>query len=210
MVVSVADPENEGPREQHNHGSGTFVGRDNYGDIRYEMLDLRTKTALAKLSKDAPDLAKLLRTALRDGVISPDIVAALESAVRNINEDVAESLMIAGRNINEDVAESLRLAGQNINEDVANKFSLTVEALTEVTRDFEYAVEKAKDLQGTNSQLIGIGGTVTGATSRIDGAVTSSSLGIIDIWKTRFKIFFWGVGIGLLAGAILTYYLIKR
>src|SRR5689334_6883016 len=107
-------------RVQHNHGSGTFIGRDNFGVIRNEQLDARTKAALAKLSRDAPELAGLLTRALRDGVISPDIVAALEMAVRHINEDVADALMLAGRNINEDVADALMLAGRNINEDVAN------------------------------------------------------------------------------------------
>ena len=96
-VVPVIDSGNKGPREQHNYGAGTFIGRDNYGDVRYEMLDPKTKAVLAKLSKDAPDLAMLLRKALRDGVISPDVVAALESAVRNINQDVADALLIAGK-----------------------------------------------------------------------------------------------------------------
>ena len=97
----MADSGKEGPPEQHNHGPGPLIGRDNYGDIRYEMFDPKTKTALAKLSKDAPGLAKLLTQALHDGIISPDVVAALESAVRNINEDVA-GRMIAGKNINEE------------------------------------------------------------------------------------------------------------
>lgn len=112
----MTDSGKEGPREQHNHGSGPFIGRDNYGEIRYETLDPKTKAVLAKLSKDAPPLAKLLTKALRDGVISPDVVTALESAVRNINEDVAEALLIAGKNINEDVADKIFRAGETLSE----------------------------------------------------------------------------------------------
>ena len=203
MVVSVADFGNEGPREQHNHGSGPFIGRDNYGSMRYELLDPKTRIVLAKLSTDAPDLAKLLATALRDGVISPDIVAALESAVRNINEDVAESLMLAGRNINEDVAESLMFAGRNINEDVANKLlraadtiSQAMHGLDQALPPWNHAVEQSDHLGGGSN----FGHMV----------VTPPSVKIIDNWKVKFKAFFWGTGVGFLTGVILIYYMIKR
>src|SRR5690242_2213708 len=88
--------------EQHNHGPGAFVGRDNYGTIN--TIDPTTRKILKKLSTEAPALAKLLQKALQDGVVSPDVVHALELAARNINEDVANALFLAGRNINEDIA----------------------------------------------------------------------------------------------------------
>ena len=43
----MTDSGKEGPREQHNHGSGPFIGQDNDGEIRYETLDPKTKAVLA-------------------------------------------------------------------------------------------------------------------------------------------------------------------
>jgi hypothetical protein len=97
--------------QQNNHG-GAFVGRDNYGTI--STIDETTKAMLAKLSHDAPALAELLRKAVQDGVVSPDLVHALEVAARNINTDVAEALWTAGRNINADVAETLLSASSDL------------------------------------------------------------------------------------------------
>jgi hypothetical protein len=197
VVVSVN--EGPGPREQHNHGSGPFIGRDNYGDICYEMLDPKTKSVLAKLATDAPALAKLLTKALRDGVISPNLIEALESAVRNINEDVAYSLQLAGKNINADVAYSLQLAAQGINSDVADKLLQTAESVSEAARDldsvlssFSQRVEQVRYMQ-TESNLGYL----------VEPART------IDIWKAKLKIFSWGIGIGLLLGFALVYYLVK-
>jgi hypothetical protein len=207
---------NGGPHEQHNHGSGPFIGRDNYGDIRYEMVDPKTKTALAKLSKDAPDLAKLLRKALRDGVISPESVAALESAVRNINEDVADSLRLAGQNINEDVADSLRFAGQNINEDVANKILGAANTLDEVKCGLNYALSSLDTTVGKLNggsgvgHLVGVAGAITAAAERIERVVTPPPPMTVVNWKATYKACFWVFVVGILAGAILIYYLIKR
>jgi hypothetical protein len=208
----VVESGNEGPHEQHNHGSGPFIGRDNFGNIRYELLDPKTKIVLAKLSTDAPALAKLLTTALRDGVISPDVVAALESAVRNINEDVASSLRLAGQNINEDVAWSLRRAGENINEDVADKLLRAANTLSEARRGLDHAVEQVNYMGGGRNldHLIGLAGTITDAAERIESVVTPPPARIIVDWTARFKAFLWGAGIGILTGAILIYYLIKR
>lgn len=207
---------NEGPREQYNHGSGLFIGRNNYGDIRYEMADPKTKAALAKLSKDAPDLAKLLRKALRDGVISPDTVAALESAVRNINEDVAESFRLAGQNINEDVAESLRFAGQNINHDVADKILGATRNLDETARELDHAlsslnttVEKVNGASGVG-HLVRLASTITFAAQRIERVVTPPPPETIVNWKATIKACLCVFVAGVLAGAILIYYLIRR
>ncbi|MER6101123.1 hypothetical protein ABT115_01935 [Streptomyces sp. NPDC001832] len=112
-------------REQHNHGSGTFIGGDNHGGIHFEMLDANTKSLLVKMTKQSPPLARLLTRALEDGVISPDIVDSLAKAARSINEDVAQQLEYAARNINEDVAGILGYAARNINEDVAQSLAVT-------------------------------------------------------------------------------------
>jgi len=215
----MIDSGQEDPREQHNHGPGTFIGRDNYGPIRYELLDPKTRTTLAKLSKDAPDLASILKKALRDGVISPDAVAALESAVRNINMDVAEALMLAGRNINADVAEWLMDAGRNINEDVANKFVQVKEELSDTARELDRVLHSLHETVGRVNSLqggsdpgyqFGPAGTVTGTAQRTARVVTRPSPWSTDNWKFRFKLIFWSFGVGLLAGAVLIYYLIKR
>ncbi|MBG6069385.1 hypothetical protein [Micromonospora ureilytica] len=118
MPTALSDPDDH--PGQHNHSSGVFVGRDNYGSI--EMVDEKTKAALRKLSKDAPDLGKLLSRALKEGVITPGTVLALETAARSINEDVARALWVASRNINEDVARWLLDASSGINEGVARMF----------------------------------------------------------------------------------------
>ncbi len=211
----MANSGKEGPREQHNHGPGPLIGRDNYGDIRYEMLDPKTKTALAKLSKDAPGLAKLLTQALHDGIISPDAVAALESAVRNINEDVAEALMIAGKNINEDVAESLWFAGKNINKDVADNILRGAETLSEATNRLDYVssslnktVEKVNGGSGLG-HLARLEGTLTGAAERIERVFTPPPPEIIVDQMGKFKMFLLGVVVGVLAVVLLIRYHVK-
>ncbi|MER7662814.1 hypothetical protein [Streptomyces sp. NPDC096193] len=119
--------------EQHNHGSGAFVGRDNNGVIRIEALDAKTKAYLGHISKDAPALGALLRKSLREGTISPDTASQLMMAARSINEDVARSLWEASRHINEDVAHSLWEASRRINEDVAGQISRAADNLAKVS-----------------------------------------------------------------------------
>ncbi|MBS2545305.1 hypothetical protein KGQ19_00335 [Catenulispora sp. NL8] len=103
-MISTSFSEDDPPPEQNNHGSGTFIGRDNYGPI--QAVDAKTKELLAKILVEAPALGKLLERALREGVISPDIASAISYAAHSINEDVAASLYVASRRINEDVADS--------------------------------------------------------------------------------------------------------
>jgi hypothetical protein len=113
--MTLTHPDRERPREQHNHGSGPFIGGDNYG--RIEMLDATTKAMLAKLTQTAPALARLVERALRDGVMSPDVVHALQRAASAINEDVAAAMLSASRNINEEVATVLAMAAGTITTD---------------------------------------------------------------------------------------------
>ncbi|WP_050512310.1 tetratricopeptide repeat protein [Streptomyces rimosus] len=49
--MGASDPEQEGRREQHNHGSGTFIGGDNHGGIHFEVVDAKTKALLSRLTK---------------------------------------------------------------------------------------------------------------------------------------------------------------
>ena len=98
-----------------NHfGDGTQVAGNFIGDIIYE-LDPKSRATLAKLSEDAPALARLLEEALRDDLISPDIVDELRSA---LDEDVLHVLRMVGRHLNEENLEVLRTAGENINKAV--------------------------------------------------------------------------------------------
>ncbi|MFU8854907.1 hypothetical protein ACNAW0_28655 [Micromonospora sp. SL1-18] len=140
MTTTLSEP--DGPREQHNHSNGLFVGGNNYGTI--EMVDEKTKSALRKLSKDAPQLGNLLSRALEDGVISPGTVLALETAARSINEDVTAALWTASRNINEDVAGWLLDASRGINENVAGMF---LHAAQEVRESAQSITEATRQLQ---------------------------------------------------------------
>lgn len=215
----MIDSADEGPREQNNLGPGTFIGRDNYGPIRNELIDPKTKAMLAKLSKDAPDLADVLKKAVRDGIISPDTVAALDSAVRNINMDVAEALMLAGKNINSDVAEWLMKAGQNINEDVANRFVRVKEDLSDTVRELDHTLDSLRETVGQVNRLqgetdsvsqFGSASTVPGAAQHTARVVARPSPGGTDNWKLRLKLIFWSLVVGFLAGVILAYSLAKH
>ncbi|MEV8528981.1 hypothetical protein AB0451_33310 [Streptomyces sp. NPDC052000] len=127
------------PREQHNHGQGTFIGGDHHGDIRNEMVDPNTKALLVKMTRQNPALAKLLTKALRDGVISPEIANSLARAARSINEDVAGLISNASRRINEDVASSLMYAGDRINPVVANQLTQAAETLSQAVKGLDLA-----------------------------------------------------------------------
>ncbi len=203
----MAKSGNESLREQHNHGSGLLIGRDNYGEIRYEMLDPKTKTVLAKLSKDAPDLAKLLTRALRDGIISPNVVAALESAVRNINEDVATALMLAGQNINKDVADEILEAADTLRE-ATNE---AADTLREARNGLNPALPVNDPYDATDlDHLVGLVSTITGAAERIERVVAPPPPRVTGNWWASCKVFFWGVVAGFAVGAFLIFYLIKR
>ncbi|MFG1857035.1 hypothetical protein ACGFJT_34725 [Actinomadura geliboluensis] len=141
----MTEPHPEGkPYRQSNNGSGTFIAGNNYGIV--QTLDAKTKAVLDKLSVEAPDLANLLRKALQDGLISPDIASALEMTARNINWDVAEALYTAGRNINADVADHLYLAGENINPDVAEQVQLAARRFEEVVKELSRVEAVARNI----------------------------------------------------------------
>ena len=101
------------PKQQSFYGAGSFGG-DNNGTINNVLLDLKTKVVLTELSKKVPELDALLRKALRDGVLSPDAVIALNRAVNHINEETAQAFLFAARHINEDVAVSFEAVAEKI------------------------------------------------------------------------------------------------
>ena len=214
----MTDPGQDGPREQHNYGSGTFIGRDNYAPIRYELLDPRTKSTLAKLSRAAPELSEILKRALTEGVISPDAVVALQRAVQNINMDVAEALLVAGRNINQDVADALMAAGYNINVKVAERFDQVETGLKETADDLERTLQSLQEIAGQVNNMQdrvdpGWQAAPLGAVTRVPYTVqvnTRPASGRWDYFWFRSKLVLWGFATGLAAGSILVYWLIKH
>lgn len=182
-------PEKASIPGQHNHGSGTFVGRDNYGPI--EMVDPTTKKLLEKLTKQAPALGGLLEKALRDGVISRDAVYALERAAWSINEDVVYTLDRATRSINEDVAGSLNFAATRINADVAQRIedaALTIDDAVRRIVNVEFASEIGK--------LDSISTALTRHVDRVENVVTPP----LSEQTINLRAMGWVFVIGLLIG----------
>jgi hypothetical protein len=214
----VTDSGQDGPRDQHNYGSGTFIGRDNYAPIRYELLDPRTKSTLAKLSRAAPELSEILKRALTEGVISPDAVVALQRAVQNINMDVAEALLVAGRNINQDVADALMIAGHNINDQVAERFDQVRTGLKDTAGDLEQILQSLQEIaKQITSMQDGVDpgwrAAPPGAVTRVPYTVqvdTRPASGRWDYFWFRSKLVLWGFAAGLAAGSIFVYWLIKH
>jgi hypothetical protein len=189
----VADPGRGNPIEQNNWSSGTFVGGNNVGYIRNELLDPKTKAMLAKLSEDAPPLARLLSRALNDGIISPELADALTFAVRNINEEVADALRTAGRNINEEVATSLETAGNNIKKGA--------EKLEYLTGSLHNEIEQLRSQQAAINP--GCQPGPAGAAAGTAGVAARSSRW--GEWRTKLLFAGWGSGAGVVGAAILIY-----
>ncbi|MFD0061742.1 hypothetical protein [Streptomyces sp. NPDC056690] len=158
--------------EQHNHGSGAFVGGDNKGVIRIEQLDAKTKGYLARITKEAPALGRMIRKALQEGTISPDTADQLMFAARSINEDVAHSLLQASSRLNEDVAHSLWDSSRRLNEDVAHQMSqaahdldvaskrLHPDDLSKVITRFESGLQDLERLTRAVSELRTLAGDI--------------------------------------------------
>jgi hypothetical protein len=165
-------------------------------------MDAKTRMVLARLSADAPALAEILTKALRDGVISPETVAALERAVDNINEDVASALLIAGQNINEDVADSLREAGSNINDAVADKILMAATIIREAVGE------------GSFTSLVESSAAITNAVDRIESAsasvVAAPSARKSYHWRAGFWTFMSGTLFGVLIVLFLLHGIAKR
>lgn len=202
------------PRQQTFHGPGSFGG-DNKGVINNVLLDDKTKATLAKLSKDAPELANILKTALRDGVISPDVVTALQSAVQNINHDVADRLWFAAQKINEDVADRLWYAGQNINEEVASKFVRVKNELNETAFNLEQTLSSLRTATAQSSSPqralnphseLKPTRVVTGSSRHTVGSTTLTSSQSTGKLGLRFNLICCSSGFGLLTAVILMHH----
>lgn len=203
--MRIAFPDDDDSREekhiiQNNTGSGAFVGGNNYGPIH--AIDPKTSAVLASLAEEAPGLAELMRRALREGLVSPDAVYALEIAARNINADVAEALLIAGRNINEDVAGTLRITGARIENGVNSLPQLTTE-LAEAASAFG---GRGSSVSGPIDQLESVLVALERQADRIEVVVTPPPAEIVVNWRVTLWAFGVGVAIGF-GGAI---YLINQ
>lgn len=172
MTSAVPEPERH-IAEQHNHGDGAFVGRDNHGEIRIEAVDAKTKALLRKISKDSPALAELLEEALDDGVISPDTASLLALAARSINEDVAHTLMRASHSINEDVAALLMRASHSINEDVAGQVSHAADTFDKVSKQLD--LNELNRVVGRFEDTVSSRGRddLNGLVTRLEGSLSS-------------------------------------
>ncbi|MFE9248701.1 hypothetical protein [Streptomyces sp. NPDC007088] len=172
MTSAVPEPERH-ITEQHNHGDGAFVGRDNHGEIRIEAVDAKTKALLRKISKDSPALAELLEEALDDGVISPDTASLLALAARSINEDVAHTLMHASHSINEDVAALLMRASHSINEDVAGQVSHAADTFDKVSKQLD--LNELNRVVGRFEDTVSSRGRddLNGLVTRLEGSLSS-------------------------------------
>jgi len=188
----MTDPGGEIPNLNH-FGVGPQVGRDLIGNVTFEQLDLESKAALRQLSKDTPALNRLLEKLLRDGLISPELVQELQSA---LNEDVLHVLWVVGRHLNEDVAMEFNFAADTFKEVVTEHFP-------SVTRELSDTVDEIKTATESLRAVIGQTRTQAGVVSPSDGLVTQSApRGVGKSWS-KLKWTCWSSGIGLIAAVIL-------
>jgi len=186
-------------RHQIFHGPGSFGG-DNKGIINNNvLLDPRTVAVMEDLNRKAPELAALLRKALRDGFISPDAVIALNRAVDHLNEDTAQAFRFAAQHINEDTAISFR--------DVAHDFTTADEQLSARVSEINDASEELRMMiaQINDVQKANVSGyqfqppNTAGISSR--RSVRSAANG----WFIS-QLMCFCLGVGLLTTAILAHY----
>lgn len=160
---------------QNNFGNGAFVGRDHHGDINiHHEIDAQTRATLTKLGKSAPALSQMLEQALRDGVLSPELVSQLSLATRSINEDVAGQLLRASHRINEDVAGLLTHASHSINEGVASQLTHAADRLSSASAklDFDSLDALVRRLEGALSHN---GGDLSSLAARLENGLSDLS-----------------------------------
>lgn len=204
------------PYEQHNEGDGIFIGRDNYGPIQH--LDAATKEILKRLSREAPALAEMIRRAMREGIVSLDVVYALEYAARCINEDVAMTLERAGRNINEDSAAAFMGVAVRLEQLTSHDYG----GLHGAANRLESLIERIERASTSSSAAYSPGDSESllnrieerFATLRRDiksnkGVVAAPPARVIVAWKPTFYAFFFGVLLGLALFGY-TLYLLNR
>jgi len=186
---------------QIHTGIGPQNGRDHIGDNYFELMDPGTKALVEKMAKVAPEFARTLERATREGIMSPAAVAALERA---FNMDIAMILSEVGQHINWDVAEILLSASRDINQEVANRFSYVGSDLKQTIGEFESSVGSLRDML---TELRGIQGNINqgyqapAETSSV--AESASPRGPRGIFWFKFKVFCCGSGLGLLLAILL-------
>ncbi|MEV6634383.1 hypothetical protein AB0M54_26910 [Actinoplanes sp. NPDC051470] len=200
----VTPQHNERPQvSQTNSGPGTFVGRDNYAPIN--LIDDATRAVLSKLSKEAPPLAELLKRAINDGLVSPDVVYSLEFAARSINEDVAHALYTAGQNINEDVANTLAYAGRSFEGALENvdRFEKSVSSAGDTANRLEDLSRSLDSLISSYERDAFIGRLENVVESidlhadRMQGVVQLPPAQVVVAWKPTLYAFLIGLIVGM-------------
>jgi hypothetical protein len=186
--------------QQIHTGTGPQIGRDHIGDNHFELMDPGTKALVEKMAKTAPEFARALERATREGIMSPAAVAALERA---FNMDVAMILRKVGDHINWDVADMLYRASMGINQDVANSF-FRVES--ELKGTVDELASSIVSLRGMVSELKSTQGNMNQGYQALAEATpvvaSTPSWGLRSTLWFKFKVFCFGSGLGLL-GAIL-------
>jgi hypothetical protein len=200
----MVDATKDFPDQQFHFGHGPQIGRDNYAPIKYEvLLDARIKDLVEKFAATAPGLAKAIEKAARDGIMSPEAIAALDRIADHINWDIATILSNVGDHINWDVAETLQSASRGINREVANQFSEVQQELNSTKSELNQSLDSFRETIGELRSL------QTGMNSRhyepdeaVDVTSPSSYRGR-DTWWFKFKLFCFSSGFGLLSAVLL-------
>jgi len=187
------------PRHQTFHGPGSFGG-DNKGIINNNvLLDPRTAAVMEDLNRKAPELAALLRKALRDGFISPDAVIALNRAVEHLNEDTAQAFMFAAEHINEDTAISFQGIARDF-IDADQQLSARVSELNSASEALSKMIGKINSAQRVNTSDYQLQPpSAAGITGR-------RSVRRAANWWFISQLMSFCLGVGLLATAILVHY----
>jgi hypothetical protein len=177
-----------------NHfGDGTQIAGNFIGDIIYE-LDPKSRATLAKLSEDAPALARLLEEAIRDGLISPDIVDGLRSA---LDEDVLHVLRMVGRHLSEENLVALQTAGAEINKAVTKDFDVVNDKLNARLYEINAATESLRTAIGQSGTASRTGNSRTGKESFLPAPRRPGK------WQVRFGWNCCSSAVGLVAAMIL-------
>ncbi|MEU7840630.1 hypothetical protein AB0B39_06630 [Micromonospora sp. NPDC049114] len=190
-----------GPGVQRNEKNGVFIGRDNYGPIHN--IDDATREVLKKLADEAPALHEILRRAIKEGLVSPDVVYALEFAARSINEDVAVMLNRASHNINEDNATTFMAAANKLEQlashdygDGLNGVAQRVESLVQRFETVSSSLDN-RDLENLPGNLDNVLTNFRYEADRIEGVVTPPPAQIVVNWRVTWRAYLVGIATGL-------------
>jgi hypothetical protein len=148
------------------------------------------------LNRKAPELATLLRKALRDGFISPDAVIALNRAVEHLNEDTVQAFRFAAEHINEDTAISF--------QGVAHDFTVADQQLSARVSELNYASEALGKMieQFNSAQEVNASGFQSRPPSAQRVTIRPSSQSAGE-WWLRIGLISFSLGVGLIAARIL-------